>query len=751
MIYEYSLDGFHCTACGEKVVREIKRLNCVTDAELNMATGRILITAENADPSLMTALKKAVRSTGHGVTVRAYNAAAKRLCLGQGASTESSAKKDTDQRDSTNESEQHHGNAHSPNDHSRTGNNSHDHNIIDHSSNSHAALPHSLDSNAHNHSHDHDHNAKNSAFIIRLFIAVSLFVSGILTDGEISAVLFILSAAAAGYDTVFSGIKGLLRLDIDEEFLMSAAAIAACFIGEFAEAALVLILNFIGQKVEATAAKRSRASISRLTEIRPDTARLKDGTIISADEVERGMELVVYPYERIAVDGEVTGGVSSVDCSAITGESMPISAREGTKLLSGMLNGEGRLFMRADAPAESSTAARIIRLVEESSAAKGSSERMITRFAKVYTPAVMLLCIAVATIPIMLGGNGPEWLYKALSILVAACPCALVISVPLAFFAGIGAASKKGVLIKGGKFVERLAVCDTAAFDKTGTVTDGSLKIDKIHTANGFSENELLSAAKTAELTSSHPIARAICSATDLETDDGEYNEIAGEGVIFSGERRIVCGSKRLFTDMGIDMGNLTDCQVFVAIDDVLAGGFTFTDNMRSDAAEVIRNLTALGIKNITLLTGDNEKNALAAAKSGNIENVYFDLLPEQKVDHVTRLKEGSSGVIFVGDGINDAPVLAASDVGFAMGLGSDAAIDAADAILTGNSLFALPDAIKICRKTMKTVRFNIIFPLIIKAAVMISALVYPIMWLAVVADVAVMLVTVIGAARLIK
>ncbi|MBQ2422359.1 MAG: cadmium-translocating P-type ATPase, partial [Clostridia bacterium] len=546
-------------------------------------------------------------------------------------------------------------------------------------------------------------------------------------------------------------IRGLFLLNIDEEFLMSAAAVAACFIGEFAEAALVLILNFIGQKIEATAAKRSRNSISRLSEIRPDTARLKDGTIISADEVEKGMELVIFPFERIAVDGEVTGGISSVDASAITGESMPISAREGTKLLSGMLNGEGRLFMRADAPAENSTAARIIRLVEESAAVKGSSERLITRFAKIYTPAVMLLCLIVATVPVAFGGSINEWLYKALSILVAACPCALVISVPLAFFAGIGAASKKGILIKGGKFVERLAVCDTAAFDKTGTVTDGTLKIERIYTANGFSEAELLATAKTAELTSSHPIARVICAATNLETDDGEYNEIAGEGVIFSGKKRIVCGSKRLMQDMGIELSDLNNCQVLVAIDGRLAGGFTFTDNIRSDAAEVIRNLKKLGIKNITMLTGDNEKNALTAAKSGNIKNVYFGLLPEDKVDHVARLKKGSSGVIFVGDGINDAPVLAASDVGFAMGLGSDAATFAADAILTANSLFALPDAIKISRKTMKTVRFNVIFPLIIKAAVMISALIYPIMWLAVVADVAVMLLTVLNAARLIK
>ena len=722
MIYEYSLDGFHCAACGDKVVREIKRLEYVTDAELNIATGRILITAEKADTRLLAELQKAVAKTGHGVTVYAYNAAAKRLRLGQGSSA--ITKSDESKTEIATEP-------------------SEVKNKITSEETQTKNAPHS--------DHAHSHQSKNAAFFIRLSLAVALFVGGAFLNGRLGAALFILAAASAGYDTVISGIRGLFRLDIDEEFLMSAAAVAACCIGEFTEAALVLILNLLGQKIEATAAKRSRNSISRLTEIRPDTARLKDGRIIPADSVEIGMELAVYPFERIAVDGEVIGGSSSVDCSAITGESMPVSAKKGVRLLSGMVNGEGRLFMRADAPAESSAAARIIRLVEDSAAAKGSSERMITRFAKIYTPAVMALCLAVAVIPVIFGGSINEWLYKALSILVAACPCALVISVPLAFFAGIGAASKRGVLIKGGKFVEKLAVCDTAAFDKTGTITDGTLKIEKIVTANGFTEANLLQAAKTAELTSSHPIARAICAATDLEADDGEYNEIAGEGVIFSGKRRIVCGSKRLFEDMNIPLGDLSECQVYVAADEIIMGGLTFSDNMRDDAAEVIAELSLLGIEKVALLTGDNQKNALAAAKAGNINNVYFNLLPEDKVTHVTQLKNNSSGVIFIGDGINDAPVLAASDVGFAMGLGSDAAINAADAILTANSLFALPGAIKICRKTMKTVRFNIIFPLVIKAAVMLLALIHPIMWLAVVADVVVMLITVLNSARLIK
>ncbi len=712
MVYEYSLDGLSCATCGEKIEREVGELPYVQSASLNLATAKLSVTAESPDRDLLRAVQKIVRSTGHGVIVKAHNPAARRLVLG-GTSAEQNKAVAT----AIPKPEQH---LHNDNDlHTE-------------------------------HAHSHD-NSGNGAFYAQLILSLSLFVGGLILGGKVGSALLVLSAASAGVFTLIEGVKGLLRLKIDESLLMSVAAIAACFIGEYREAAMVLILNLIGGRIESAAARKSRKSIEKLTEIRPDTARLADGTEIAADEVQIGTEIVVRPFERIAVDGVVVSGASNIDASAITGESLPIPAEIGTEVLSGMLNGEGLIHIKATASAENSTAARIIKLVEDSAAAKGSNERMITRFARVYTPAVMILCLLVATLPPIFFGNFGGWMYKALAILVASCPCALVISVPLAFFAGIGAASKKGVLIKGGKFVEKIAVADTAAFDKTGTVTNGALQIDRVFAVGGATENEVLALARIAEFNSAHPIARAVVSASDGEIPDGEYTEIPAAGVVFSGEKTVLCGSKRLMDMFDADVASLPECQVYVAVDGEAKGGITFCDIARENAAEVLCELKKLGVAKIALLTGDNEKSADRTAAAVGVTEVHARLLPEDKVTQVEALKKSATAVMFVGDGINDAPVLAAADVGFAMGLGSDAAIEAADAVLMADALSALPAAIKICRKTMRTVRFNIAFPLVVKAAVMISALIYPVMWLAVLADVAVMIITALNSARLIK
>lgn len=740
MVYEYTLDGLHCAGCSEKILRDVRNLPFVDGAELNLATARIKITCEKADSELLHILQKIVGATGHSVSVKAYNPSAKRLVMGRLAAQDNKPHTENAAQDTTENNE-----------------NKRRHEIRDgkyDACHTHECCEnHDCDAcREHNGSCcDHKHSGAGAQFYIQLGVSLILFITGLLTGGILSAVLLILAALTAGYNTLIKGIKGLLHLDIDEELLMSVAAIAACCIGEFTEAAMVLILNLIGGKIEAIAAGRSRKSIERLTEIRPDTARLSDGTEIDADEVEIGMELLVNPFERIPVDSVVTGGASNVDVSAITGESVPLAASEGTALMSGMLNGEGQLHIRATARADQSAAARIIRLVEDSAATKGSSERIITRFAKIYTPAVMVLCLLVAVIPPIFVGDFTGWLYKALAILVASCPCALVISVPLAFFAGVGAASKSGVLIKGGKYVEKLASADAAAFDKTGTITDGTLKIDSVYTADGYTRRQVLDLARIAEFNSTHPIARAAVNASNCTIPDGEYAEMRALGVIFRGEKVIVCGAKRLMNEQNIDISELPDCQVYVAENGSAVGGITFTDSARSGAADILNELKTLGVEKIALLTGDNAASAARTAKTVGVTEVHAGLLPEDKVTHVERLKKTAKSVIFVGDGINDAPVLAAADVGFAMGLGSDAAIEAADAILTGDSLTPLPDAIKISRRTMRAVKFNIAFPLLVKLAVMVSALFYPIMWLAVAADVVVMIITVINSARLIK
>ncbi len=746
MIYEYSLEGFHCAGCGERVVREVEALDFVDGAELNLATARIKISAEKPDGDLLKILQKIVGSTGHGVSVKAYNAAAKRLVLGRKVTADSGVSDDGAAENGAEKSGAGEVTADrgekGPN--GRTATSANAENESKERTANNRESEKGSDTQAGNH-------YKSLTFYLQFFVSAVLFACGICIGGVASSVLLTAAAAVAGYKTVISGIRGLLRLDIDEDLLMSTAAIAACCIGEFTEAAMVLILNLIGSKIESVAAMRSRNSIKKLTEIRPDIARLADGTEIAADEVKVGDLLIVRPYERIAVDGEVISGNSNVDSSAITGESVPFAATEGTALMSGMLNGEGQLIMRATAEAEGSTAARIIRMVEDSAAVKGSSERLITRFAKIYTPSVFGLCILVAVLPPLFGANAYEWLNKGLAILVAACPCALVISVPLAFFAGIGAASKKGVLIKGGRFVERLARVDTVAFDKTGTITDGTIIISEIFTANGYTEREVCDFARIAESGSTHPIARALVESSDCPLPDGNVTEIMAAGVIFVGEKTIFCGSKRLMEQKNVDVSTLPDCQAYVAVNGRIAGGFRFADRVRDNAAEAVGRLKELGVNRVVLLTGDKRDNAQKAAAAAKIDEVYAELLPQDKVMHLIRSGEGARGTVFIGDGINDAPVLAAADVGIAMGLGSDAAIEAADAVLTANSLSSLEKAIKICRKTMKTVRFNIVFPLAVKLAVMLSAVIYPIMWAAVVADVVVMLITVLNSARLIK
>lgn len=817
MIYEYTLDGLHCSGCGERVVRDVKRLPFVSDAEINLATGRLRITAESPDADLLNTVQRIVGSTGHGVIAKAYNSAAKRLVLGRpsenseqsadasdmgrraNAASEVSAanegasalnnngtvaaevgemlcerkneKNETMKNENAEQSvtngesaaahEHNDGHVHAHD--AENGGHFHEHSSANEHGHGHSdAHEHEHShghSDAHEHSHEHDHGGSSSSFYITLALSLALFVAGFAvstfvkgTLGETaSAVLMVLSAVIAGWRTAIEGVRGLIHRDIDESLLMTVAVVAACAIGEFTEAAMVMILSFIGNRVESAAARRSRKSIEKLTEIRPDTARLADGSVVSADDVKVGDELIVRPFERVPVDCTVVSGASDIDASAITGESVPIAAAVGTALMSGMVNGEGLLHVTATAEADESAAARIIRLVENSTAAKGSSERFITRFAKIYTPVVIGVCVLVAVLPPLFGGSFSEWMYKALAILVASCPCALVISVPLAFFAGVGAASKKGVLIKGGKYVEKLAKVDAAAFDKTGTITDGTLTVENVYTVGGAERSNVLDAARIAEFNSAHPIARAAVAASDCAVPEGIYTELPARGIVYEGAQTIVCGSAALLQSRGIDTAELPECRIYVAVDGRLIGGMTFADRARDNAAQVMSELRSLGVDKLTLLTGDNADSAERTAAAVGINRVAAGLLPEDKVTRVAALREQSNGVVFVGDGINDAPVLAAADVGFAMGLGTDAAIEAADAVLTGDSLAALPDAIKISRKTMRAVRFNIAFPLAVKLAVMATALVYPIMWLAVAADVVVMMITVLNSARLVR
>lgn len=575
-----------------------------------------------------------------------------------------------------------------------------------------------------------------------------------------TVILLILSVAASllsGYKIFLKGIKNAVKLKIDETVLLAVAVIAAFCLGEFVEAAMVTILFSLGEFIEDIAVDASRRDIEKLAQIRPDTATIiKDGveTVVPAESVKTGSIITVKPYERLPLDGVVTNGKSTLDTSALTGESMPVDITVGSEVMSGAINGNGLIEIRTTKEYGNSTASRILQLVEDAAARKGQKEKLITRFASIYTPIVIIIAAAIAFIPPLLGlGEFSEWIYRALVCLVASCPCAIVISVPLSYYSGIGAASKIGVLIKGGKYIEALAKADSFVFDKTGTLTSGKLEVESITTFGGYDKNEVLALAAACEKHSVHPVATAIKKrAENFKLPQlSDYSESAGHGTsaVFNG-KKLECGGIKILNDEQKKLAG--NASVFVVYDGELIGALSVSDTVRAESQEVISKLKKLGVKNTVMLTGDSKSNADMVSEKLGLDKCYSNLLPSDKLDKVEEIKTHSKAVCFVGDGINDAPVLSASDCGIAMGLGSEAAIEASDAVLSSGSLVKLPDAIKLSRKVMRTVRTNIIFALTVKAAVIIlAAFGVASMWMSVIADTGVSVACVLYAARLLK
>ncbi|MGN0450458.1 MAG: heavy metal translocating P-type ATPase [Ruminococcus sp.] len=575
-----------------------------------------------------------------------------------------------------------------------------------------------------------------------------------------TVILLILSVAAtliSGYNIFIKGIKNAVRLKIDETVLLAVAVVAAFCLGEFVEAAMVTILFSLGEFIEDIAVDASRRDIEKLAQIRPDTATIiKDGveTVVPAESVKTGSIITVKPYERLPLDGVVTNGKSTLDTSALTGESLPVDISVGSEVMSGAINGNGLIQIRTTKEYGNSTASRILQLVEDAAARKGQKEKLITRFASIYTPIVIIIAAAIAFIPPLLGiGEFSECIYRALVCLVASCPCAIVISVPLSYYSGIGAASKIGVLIKGGKYIEALAKADSFVFDKTGTLTSGKLEVERITTFGGYDKNEVLALAAACEKHSVHPVATAIKKkAENLKLPQlSDYSESAGHGTsaVYNG-KKLECGGIKILND---EQKKLADnASVFVVYDGKLIGALSVSDTVRAESQEVISKLKKLGVKNTVMLTGDSKSNADKVSKKLGLDKCFSNLLPSDKLDKVEEIITQSKAVCFVGDGINDAPVLSASDCGIAMGLGSEAAIEASDAVLSSGNLVKLPDAIKLSRKVMRTVRTNIIFALTVKAAVIIlAAFGVASMWMSVIADTGVSVACVLYAARLLK
>ena len=606
--------------------------------------------------------------------------------------------------------------------------------------------------------------------LIQIIISFILFLIAMIVpfgNDLINKVLYIIAYLIVGLEIVWKAIKNIFRGKVfDEHFLMAVATIGAFAIGEFPEAVAVMLFYQVGELFQDYAVDKSRKSITSLMDIRPDIAFVRrNGNIekVSPEDVKIGENIVVKPGEKIPLDGIVVEGNSMIDTSALTGESLPKEVNVGDKVLSGCINKNGLLTIKVEKEFGESTVSKILDLVENASSKKTKSENFITKFAKYYTPIVVIIAVLLAIIPpfVLNMGEFRDWLYRALTFLVVSCPCALVISIPLGFFGGIGGASKIGVLVKGSNYLEALASTEIVVFDKTGTLTEGVFEVQKVE-AIGMSQEELLKYATYAESNSNHPISVSLRNAYKKEINQSSISnteELSGRGVISNIEgREVLIGNDKLMKEKNIDYipCNEVGTILYVAIDNKYAGYIVIADKIKEDSFKAIKTLKANNIKETVMLTGDKKEVGEKVAKELGLDKVYTELLPDGKVEKVEELMKDKSEkgkLVFVGDGINDAPVLAISDIGIAMGgLGSDAAIEAADVVIMTDETSKIGTAIKISKKTMRIVKQNIIFAIAVKVLVLIlTAFGVSTMWEAVFADVGVSVLAIINSLRALR
>ena len=583
-----------------------------------------------------------------------------------------------------------------------------------------------------------------------------------------SLVLYILAYLILGLEIVITAVKNIFKGNmLDENFLMSIATIGAFATREYPEAVGVMLFYRIGEWFEDKAVERSRSQIMDALDLRPETVQLvEDGnvTTIPAGEAKIGDIVMVRPGDRIPLDGTIIEGESQIDTSAITGEPVPVSVKEGASILSGCMNLNGVLKVRVDKPLEESMVTRILDSVENAAASKPRIDRFITKFSRVYTPFVVALAVCTAIIPSLVTGDWNKWVYTALTFLVISCPCALVLSVPLAFFSGIGAGSKKGILFKGGVALEALKDVKAVVCDKTGTITKGNFIVQDIVSADAsLDEREILKVAASCEAASTHPIAYSIKQKAEEEkiTDlyKGSISEISGHGILLeAGSHKYLCGSKKLLAENGVDTAAYDKAtqkdsygtEVLLAKDNVLIGFLKISDTIKEEAVSAIAAIRKQGIAT-AMLTGDTEENARKVSEMVGIDMYYGKLLPENKLSKLNEIREEKGAVMFVGDGINDAPVLAGADVGAAMGSGADAAMEAADVVFLNSDMDSIPTAIRIARFTGRISKENVIFALAVKALIMILGLAgIASMWLAVFADTGVAMLCILNSIRIL-
>lgn len=715
------LKGLDCPNCASKIEKKVNNLEEVIEANLNFSMGTIVIekNKEAHKAELIGKVKEIVNKLEPDVIVEEVSKNKKlKVCNSEGC-----------------------------------GCNGHEHH-------------HEGNNRSEEHGEDDEKDNRDKYF---LTLGIIVYIIAILTNGKfsLSPVLFVLSYILVGGKVVYSAARNILKGEIfDENFLMTVATVGAFAIGEYPEAVAVMLFYETGEMFQGYAVNKSRKSISSLMNIRAEFATLIiDGKEkrVDPEEVEVNDIILIKPGERVPVDGIIIEGNTTLDTSALTGESVPRNAGIEDEILSGTINLSGVIKVKVTKEYGESTVSRILELVENAGNKKAKTEKFITKFARYYTPVVVFSAVAVAVIPPLLveGAVFSDWLYRALVFLVVSCPCALVVSIPLALFAGIGGASNKGVLIKGGNYLEILKDVDTVVFDKTGTLTKGVFKVVKVENID-IEKDELLRIAAIGESFSNHPIAKSIRSAYDKEIDKNmaeDYEEISGNGVRVSIEgKEVLIGNVKLMNKFNIEHSTVNEAGtiVHIAIDSKYKGYIIISDEIKKDSKEGIDLLKKYGVKNIVMLTGDNKKAAESVAETLGITQVYSELLPGDKVQKVEELlskEEENKKVIFVGDGINDAPVLARADIGAAMGgIGSDAAIEAADIVLMRDEITALGEGIKIAKKTNKILWQNIIFSLGIKIIVLIlSAFGLANMWEGVFADVGVTLIAVFNSMRALK
>lgn len=636
--------------------------------------------------------------------------------------------------------------------------------------------------NQHHHEHEH-HSEKEEKLSKYLYgIAIFCFVLSLIPIFEPYKIeLIALTILFSGYEMLFHGIKNIFRLNFEEETLMTIAVIAAFALGEYLESGLVILLYRLGEFLEERASEKSEDSIKEIVKIKADTAnRVINNTIETVDvkEIKVGDTILIKPGEKIPVDGIILYGESKIDTSSLTGESTPIYVTKENEVLSGGINLTGAITCKVIRDVEHSAASQIVDLVYEATNNKGKTEKFMTKFSKIYTPIVIVIAILIAIVPFVFKLDTKEWILRALIFLVASCPCSLVISVPLSFFTALGKISKKGMIVKGTKHIENLAKASVVAFDKTGTLTTGKMKIEQMEVFGEYTKKEVLSYMYSLELLSNHPIGTAIKDYQDNmeEKKVEDYKEIAGHGLYGKIEQKeVLFGNHKLLeqyqiiTDKAISenmVANSTEIEqgmirsnkeipqnaICLVVERKIAGYITLTEEIRNESKDLVKDLKNIGIKKTIMLTGDNEKNAKKIGKELNLDEIKAALLPQDKLKAIEELKNRGEKVIFVGDGINDSPVLASSNFGIAMGAGANIASITADGILISNNLSAIPNIIKTAKRAMAVVKANIIFSLIVKLIVLIlGAIGIAPIWLAILADTGVTFLTVINAIQNIK